>query len=147
MGAGDVASEAVADHDRIVRADFERSERRFEDARVGLSDADLGGDDRDLEERRERCVRELCPLDVGRAVGHEPETVIARQISHHRVGVGIDKLHLAARDAKRVHGGVDQTVIANAGRREGPAPDAAAEIRDERTQCSQTLRVPAEFSP
>jgi len=47
--ARDIASETVADHDRSFRRDIERQERQFEDARVRLSDADLGRDDHRLE--------------------------------------------------------------------------------------------------
>ena len=41
MCAGDVASEAVADHDRVLRRDTEPAERGFEDASVRFSNADL----------------------------------------------------------------------------------------------------------
>ena len=47
--AHDVASEAVADHDRILGRQVEGRQGRFEDSRVGLSDTDLGRDDRDVE--------------------------------------------------------------------------------------------------
>jgi hypothetical protein len=130
--ARDVAGKAVADHDRVVRCAVECRERRFEDARIGFSGADLRRDDRDFEERRERCERQLLALHVGRTVGHEPETVIAREIPHHRIGVGIDELNDAAAGAECAHGRVDETVIAHAGGAEGSAPDLAAEVRDER---------------
>ena len=51
--ARDIASEAVADHDRIFGCEVEGRQGRFEDARVGLSDVDLAGDDRGLERWRE----------------------------------------------------------------------------------------------
>jgi hypothetical protein len=54
--ARDVAGEAVADHDRILGLRVERRERRIKNARIGFSEADLGRDDRDVEERRERRV-------------------------------------------------------------------------------------------
>jgi len=47
--AHDVASEAVADHDRTLGRQVEGRQGRFEDSRVGLSDTDLGRDDRDVE--------------------------------------------------------------------------------------------------
>jgi len=142
-----VASKAVADHDRVFRSERERSERGFEDPRVGLSDPDLARDDRGREERRERCVCELLALHVGRAVGDQREAVIARQISHHRFGIRIDELKLAPGDTKGIYRRVDEALVADPNGGQRAIPDAAAEVRDERSERPQPGRVALELAP
>jgi len=131
----------------MLRFEVERRERRFEDLRVGFSDAELGGNDRDLERRRERRVRELLPLDVGCAVGHERESMVQREISHHRFRIGIDQLNLAARDAVGIRGRVDEGIVDDRSGGERSAPDAAAEVRDKRPQCAQSRGIANELTP
>jgi hypothetical protein len=145
--ARDIASEAIADHDRIRWCEVERRQRCFEDATVGLPDVDLSGDDRGLEQRRECGVRELLALHVGRAVGHERKPVVARQIIDHRLGVGIDQLRPAARGTKRVHRPPDEVFIGEPGGGERAGPDAAAEVRHERAQRPQPYAVAQELAP
>jgi hypothetical protein len=145
--AGDVARQAIADRDRIFRCDFERRDGRTEDAWIGLSYVDLGRDDRDGEERRERCVRKLLPLHVWRAIGDQREAVIARQISHHRFGIRIDELNLASGDAKGFHRRVDEALVSDPNRGQRAIPDAAAEVRDERSERPQPGRVALELAP
>ncbi|HXR13963.1 MAG TPA: hypothetical protein VN740_04820 [Solirubrobacteraceae bacterium] len=84
---GDVVGEAVADHHRIRRVGAERLERMGEDRRVGLADPDLArhGDGGEAigEARRD----ELLALQVRRAVGHEPERVVGREVVERRCDV------------------------------------------------------------
>jgi hypothetical protein len=145
--ARDVPREAVADHDRILGWNVERRERCLEDARIGFSESDLGRDDRDIERRRERRMGELLALHVGRAVGHQREAMVARQIAHHRFGLGVDELDPAARGAEGLHRLVDELVIGDSRRGQGAAPDAAAEVGDERPQVPEPSGVAQELAP
>src|SRR5207244_207949 len=74
--ARDIASQRVADHDRLWGARAEPVERDLEDARVGLRETDLAGDDDRGEVARERRALELLALHVGCSVGHEREPMI-----------------------------------------------------------------------
>jgi len=145
--ARDVPSEAVADHDGILRCEVERRERRFEDARIGLSDADLGRDDHGLERRREDCVRKFFSLDVGRAVSHERKAVVAGQVSHDRVGIGIDQLGRTARGAEGVCGRVHEVVVDDPTGGQREAPHSAAEVGNELPKCLQAGGLALELAP
>jgi hypothetical protein len=130
--ARNVADEAVADHDRIVGSEVERSQRRFKDAWIGFPDGDLGGDDRGFEQRRKRGVRELLTLDVRRAVGYEREPVVAREIAQHRVGVWIGELRPAPRGNEILRRGFDPIVIPDPDRGQSAAPHPPADGTNER---------------
>ena len=90
--ASDIASQRVADHDRLWGARADAVERDLEDARVGFRETDLARDDNRAEVARERRARELFTLDVGCSVGHEREPMIQSEPREHRLGLRIDRL-------------------------------------------------------
>ena len=92
-------------------------------------------------------MRKLFTLDVGRTIAHEPEAVVASEISHDRFRIGIDQLRRAARSAKAICGRLDESVIAEARGRKRLAPDAAAKISYESPQLAQTFSLAKELAP
>src|SRR5437773_1101243 len=93
--ARDIASQRVADHDRLWGARADAVERDLEDARVGFRETDLARDDNRAEVARQRRARELLTLDVGCSVGHEREPMIQSEPREHRLGLRIDRLSRA----------------------------------------------------
>ena len=145
--ARDIASQRVADHDRLWGARADAVERDLEDARVGFRETDLARDDNRAEVARERRARELLTLDVGCSVGHEREPMIQSEPREHRLGLRIDRLSRAPDRPVRLDELVRERVVRHANRCERPGPDLSTERRHKIAQRAQLRRLPAEISP
>src|SRR5277367_6569396 len=81
--AGDVAVEAVADHHRLSRRDFQSFERQSKNSGVRLSESVITRDDDRLKKAGEVRTLNLGALNIRRTVGEQREAKIFLQLMQH----------------------------------------------------------------